>query len=255
MLVKSLGGGPAPDRPEVDRITYAVGDLHGRADLLRAALDWIEKDAEGRTPLPDLIFLGDYIDRGPEPKEVLDTLVGVAAIPNINTICLKGNHEAMLLDFLERPETGARWLRTGGLTTLLSFGVGAYETSSKTELRRIAAEFAPAVAPFLPFLRGLEPCFGTGNVLFTHAGADPGQPADAQPEDALVWGHAMFERRTRRDGVWVVHGHRVVPKATVKAGRIAIDTGAYASDRLTVARFRPGGHVSFQTTAPGRGMR
>ncbi len=244
-------------RPEIDMpepapagLTYAVGDVHGRADLLIAAVERILEEAVGLETPPEVVFLGDYVDRGEQVREALDALHEIARLPEIRPVFLMGNHEAMLLRFLETPDLEARWLRVGGLQTLLSFGVGAYETVSGAELARIRDELSAALAPYLPFLEGLHLAHRSGNLLFVHAAADPARAPERQPPEALLWGHPEFERTPRRDGVWVVHGHRVVDAPRVERGRIAIDTGAYFSGCLTTARIAPDGRLRFLATGP-----
>ncbi|GMG82327.1 metallophosphoesterase family protein [Paralimibaculum aggregatum] len=234
-------------------VVHAVGDLHGRADLLVGAVEAILSEDPGcaaGAPGPEVVFLGDYIDRGEHVRETLDTLVHVARLREIRPVFLMGNHEAMLLGFLEDPEREARWLRVGGLQTLLSFGIGAYETSSGPELARIREELADAVRPYLPFLSGLALSHRSGNLLFVHAAADPALPPERQPREALLWGHPEFERTPRRDGVWVVHGHRIVDTPRIERGRIAIDTGAYFSGCLTTLTVAPDGSHRFSHPRP-----
>lgn len=240
-----------PMAPE--RVVYAVGDVHGRADLLLQAAERILAEAVPAAragAAPDLVFLGDYVDRGEEVRETLDALIAIDRVPELRPVFLKGNHEAMLLRFLQDPVREARWLRVGGLQTLLSFGIGAYETTSEPELARIREELEEATAPYLDFLEGLRLWHRSGNMLFVHAAADPTLPADRQPPEVLLWGHPEFERQPRTDGVWVVHGHRVVDVARVERGRVALDTGAYFSGCLTTARIAPDGRIDFTPPPP-----
>ncbi|MGF1446831.1 MAG: metallophosphoesterase [Pikeienuella sp.] len=228
---------------EPDHLLYAIGDLHGRADLLLRAIEKIL--AEAHQSPPEVVFLGDYIDRGGEARATLAALVEVARLREIRPIFLKGNHEAMLLNFLADPVAEARWLRVGGLETLLSFGIGAYETTSEPELARIADELRPAIAPFLSFIEGLKPYHLSGNLLCVHAGADPARAPQRQRPETLLWGHPEFEKIPRQDGLWVVHGHRVIDAPRVERGRIAIDTGAYLSGILTMLKADPGAEPEF----------
>jgi serine/threonine protein phosphatase 1 len=242
----------APIRPETP--VWAVGDIHGRSDLALAILERIL----GREPAPEepvrIVFLGDYVDRGEDARGVLELMADMAGWEEVAPVFLLGNHEAMLLGFLEDPEREARWLRVGGLQTCLSFGVGAYETVSPGELARIRDELAEAVAPHIGFLRALSPLHRSGNVLFVHAAADPALPPERQKTDVLLWGHPEFEREPRADGLWVVHGHHVVDLPRIERGRIAIDTGAYFSGCLTAALIAEG-RVEFVPGAPGGGDR
>lgn len=245
--LRGPGGAPAP-MPEPDRLTYAVGDVHGRADLLLDLLGRIAEDATGRAGPARIVFVGDYVDRGPESAETLDILASLAAEAELDPVFLMGNHERMMLDFLGEPETGRRWLRVGGAETLASYGIAvdAAEEDPKA-LARHAAALSEAAAPHLAFLARLVPSHLSGTLFCTHAGADPQAPPDMQDEAALLWGDSDFRRRPRADGLWTVHGHFVVPEPELHPGRIAIDTGAWFTDRLTAARIG-GGEVAFLST-------
>lgn len=210
---------------------YAVGDIHGRADLLEQILVDFPSD------LP-LIFVGDYIDRGDNSSKVLDILRS-----SDEFICLKGNHEEMLLQFVEEPgRYGSRWLRYGGMQTLASFGIGGVtENSSRGEFEAVASELAGALGDDgLNWLSSLPSSYADGNVVVVHAGADPAVPIDQQSEQTLIWGHERFEKDQRTDGVWIVHGHTIVPEAISQNGRISIDTGAYATGKLSACRVSDG---------------
>lgn len=222
---------PAPDGP-----FRAIGDVHGCADLLDRAL---ARPFRGQT-----ICVGDYVDRGEHSAGVLRLL---QARPDV--ICLSGNHEAMMLEFLDTPaEAGPRWLRNGGLQTLGSFGVaGVTERSDATTLRAARDTLADAMgADLITWLRHLPTRWQSGNVAVVHAGADPRIPLQEQAVSHLHWGHPEFARTPRADGIWVVHGHTIVDTPTATAGRIAIDTGAYATGCLTMARVSADG-ISFET--------
>ena len=223
-----------PLAPEVAFV--ALGDIHGRADLLARALDSIQDIR--------IVCVGDYVDRGDESDKVLRML---QAHPDV--ICLSGNHEEMMLNFLDHPQKhGPRWLRYGGLQTLASFGVaGASEGTSGAGLDGIAENLRSAMGQdLIQWVRTRPKIWRSGNVAVVHAAADPNVPLDQQTTETLHWGHAEFEKRTRQDGFWVLHGHTIVDTGTVTKGRIAIDTGAYATGRLTAARVSEDG-VTFQT--------
>jgi len=226
-------GQPAPLIP-----LAAIGDIHGCADLLERLLSQLEPDLQ-------VICVGDYIDRGDHSADVLRIL---HAKPDI--ICLKGNHEEMLLNFLEQPETyGRRWFRNGGLQTMASFGIaGLTQTSSDDRLRTVRDALVKAMGdPLIDWLNGLQSGWRVGNLAVVHAGADPALPLDAQPGHVLRWGHPDFMTTPRRDGVWVIHGHTIVAAPAMDEGRVAIDTGAYASGRLTAAVVTDG-DISFEST-------
>lgn len=248
-LARSAPSAPVEPLPPVrpDEPFLAIGDVHGRADLLHALDPQIEAQASG---LP-VVFLGDYVDRGEHSREVLTMLMSAAAHDPQRITCLMGNHERMLLDVLDEPETHtARWLRNGGLQTLASFGV----PSPQGRLNDIDAVFdmraalADAMGPaMIDWLRARPLTWQSGNVWAVHAGADPAQPMDAQAGEVLLWGHPGFRKERRTDGQWVIHGHTIVDAPQVLDGRIAIDTGAYATARLTAAIVREGDVTFIQT--------
>ncbi|MEM7178147.1 MAG: metallophosphoesterase family protein [Pseudomonadota bacterium] len=238
----------------VARRTYAVGDVHGRIDLLTQLIAEIERDARTAQETPELIFMGDYIDRGEESGAVIDFLVAMAARDDFDTVFLMGNHERMMLDFLLVPEMGARWLRYGGLQTLMSYGLSTQGSVNEAGvLEKIQANLLQKLGPRREFIEQMTLSHISGNVLFVHAAANPGRPPDSQSDECLLWGHPRFFDQTRQDGVWVVHGHTVVTEPSAEQGRIAVDTGAYFSNRLTAARL-DAGQVSFlAASTPGAG--
>lgn len=220
----------------VDAPLAVVGDLHGRADLLELML---AKLAETH-PAAQIVFVGDYMDRGPDSAEVLKRVMGLP-----DAICLMGNHERMLLSFLEDPEgQGARWIKHGGRETMLSFGITPDATTEQRDALkdRIGADG-------LAWLTSRPLLFQSGNLYVTHAGADPAAPIEGQGEESLLWGHPDFGRKWRKDGAWVVHGHTIVPEPVISKGTISIDTGAFATDRLTAAVFDAGEVEFFEVSA------
>ncbi|PWJ12880.1 metallophosphoesterase family protein [Jannaschia seohaensis] len=225
-----------PDHPAPERPVYAVGDLHGRADLLAEMLALIEADAAGG-PEAVTVFLGDYVDRGPDARATLDAL---RALDPARTVCLMGNHERMLLDALDRPgERGDRWLTHGGMETLASYGLGALFDPEEIAMR-LRAALPPGTEAWL---RGLPATWRSGDVVCVHAALDPVLALDAQDPRVLLWGRPP--RRARRDGLWVVHGHTVVDAPELAGRRVAVDTGAWASGRLTAAAIFPGAPIRF----------
>ncbi|KUJ73199.1 hypothetical protein AVO45_15785 [Ruegeria marisrubri] len=225
-IARLLGKSPAFPPVAPDAPFHLVGDVHGRADLLERALAQLRPDHP-------VVFVGDYIDRGEDSAGVLRLL-----IDRPNSCFLRGNHEEMLLNFLDDPIThGPRWLRYGGLQTLASYGVtGVTETSSGPELEGVRDALSQAMGSEQIFwLRTLPLSHRSGNVAVVHAGADPRLDLDSQDPRTLVWGHRDFGRVPRRDGLWVAHGHTIVDEPVAKAGVISVDTGAFATGRLTVA--------------------
>lgn len=213
-----------------------IGDIHGTDGLVAALLDTIAAREPAR-----LVFVGDYVDRGEHSAQVLQRLYALSK-SSPDSVFLIGNHEAMMLAFLDDPETVAkRWLRYGGLQTLASFGIGDIsENPSPAQSLAARNALAKALGPdLLDWLRNLPMRFQSGNVAVVHAGADPALPIDAQNAETLLWGHPDFEARPRGDGIWVVHGHTIKASVTRDNGRIGTDTGAYANGRLSAALIGP----------------
>jgi len=230
----------APAQVPQGRRVYAVGDVHGRADLLIRLIQDLRADIargeyEGR---PILIFLGDYIDRGFQSKEVIDVLLGDMLSP-FETYFLKGNHEAAMLQFLGDPAIGSRWAEYGGAETLVSYGVRPARTrTSVDEWSKASAELHDALPPeHLSFLKNLDLCVRVGDYLFVHAGVRPGVPLDQQSEQDLLWIREEFLNDRKLLEAVVVHGHTPTTKPHLDGRRVGIDTGAYLSGVLTAARF------------------
>lgn len=221
---------PSPDAP-----FYAVGDIHGRLDLLEKLLTRLD------SALP-LVCVGDYVDRGENSAGVLHLLAD-----RPNTICLRGNHEDMMLAFLDDPQKNARrWLHNGGVQTLASFSVPAPRSEADNIL--VARTLAGAMGERLVgWMRMMPFAWSSGNVTVVHAALDPAKPVNRQEARTMLWGHKNFFRRPRTDGRWVVHGHTIVDIPSALDSRIAVDTGAFATDKLTAARIEPG-KVSFLST-------
>lgn len=227
-----LGHRPAPYS---ENPLYAIGDIHGRLDLLLPLIERILDDAGGTSP--DLVFLGDYIDRGPDSRGVLDCLSGLSSRSELKSVFLTGNHELMLLGFLKDPQEGRRWLRYGGHETLLSYGVRPPEDlDDDNALKQTGAALFGALGPHRRFLEKLRPMYLSGNLLFTHAGADPLLAPEEQNVETLAWGVPTFETDARDDGLWVVHGHTIVTEPVIRNGRISVDTGAWTTGRLTALK-------------------
>lgn len=224
---KAEFGPVSPEEP-----FYAVGDVHGRLDLLTRLLAKFD-------PAKRVVMVGDYVDRGDDSKGVLSLLM---ARPN--TVCLRGNHEQMLIEFLEKPEkTGGRFLHNGGLQTLASFGIGGVlPGSDDAALVEAAQELRTAMGPeMIKWLSTLPYQFRSGNLAVVHAAAAPTVPMDLQAPRHLMWGHKDFPLTQRQDGTWIVHGHTIVPSVDIEPGRIALDTGAYATNRLSAVLFEASG--------------
>ncbi len=213
------------------RKIYAIGDIHGCARLLDALVAKIEKDARGLENAR-LIFLGDYVDRGPDSKGVLDRLIELQA-GEPATVFLKGNHEAVMLDFITDPNQMLHWLDWGGEETLTSYGVRNVLRRSPEDLGAELAEKMPGA--HLDFLHSLSLTHIEGDYLFVHAGLRPGIGLNDQIEEDLLWIRRAFHdtpQKERPDYV-VVHGHQPLKKPLDAGWRIDVDTGACWSGALT----------------------
>jgi calcineurin-like phosphoesterase family protein len=220
----------APSAPADTRI-YAVGDIHGRADLLAETIARIEDDI-GRRPIRYVleIYLGDYIDRGPDSKTVLDLLA--VRLVNNRAVCLRGNHEELLQHFLNDPAVFAQWQRIGGMQTLASYGVVPRDmpVSEVSLQHRFLSVFPRTHALFLQCLRDSFTC---GDFFFVHAGVRPNVPIEQQHPEDLRWIRQEFLNSNEDHGKYVVHGHTPVPHPDIRPNRINIDTGAWRSGTLT----------------------
>ena len=220
-----------------DRTFTVVGDIHGRLDLLNAILTTLDS-----SNIQPIIFLGDYVDRGPHSADVLKTLFKLQTTCPDNVICLMGNHERMMLDFLDDPlGRGARWLRNGGIETVASFGISALSEKLDPDTAIAQSDALGRAMPegLIDWMRNLPKHWHSGNIWCVHAGMDPRASPTTQKSGALLWGHKDFALIERVDDAIVVHGHTIVPLPQFTRGRIAIDTGAYRTGALTVAQIGP----------------
>jgi serine/threonine protein phosphatase 1 len=214
---------------------YAIGDIHGRADCLRRAHALIDQDRIGRAGGRSAteIYIGDYVDRGPDSKGAIDLLVARASVANI--VALRGNHEIMMESFLRGLTSFEDWRRFGGLETILSYGVDVRTLLARGAVRpRDLAERVPAA--HLRFLASLKAIHTSGRYCFAHAGIRPGVPLEAQSIDDTAWIRDDFLNHPGGAGLVVVHGHSPVSDVEFHANRINIDTGAYLTNRLSVLR-------------------
>jgi serine/threonine protein phosphatase 1 len=238
-------------QPQPDTDLYVVGDVHGRNDLVMSLAERLLSKVEDANREWRIVFVGDYIDRGEESSQVLSVLQMLVSAQPERIICLKGNHEQMMLNFLEDPlRHGAKWLNFGGLQTLASFGLRGNITAdaSGEQMQALAQDFRRLLpAGLVDWMKSLPLVFQSGNVCVVHAGANPALPIPEQTEATLLWGHPNFAKLPRTDSLWIVHGHTIVRKASVKSGRIAVDTGAVFSGKLTAAAIYTNGVIDFVT--------
>ncbi|WP_431860977.1 metallophosphoesterase family protein [Azospirillum sp.] len=214
-----------------------MGDIHGQRRALEELLDRIGEDAvharaAGLTT--EIVFLGDYIDRGDESCPVLERLCGTV-LDGVSCRFLMGNHEAVLLDFLNQPAAAADWLDYGGVETLASYGVraslGIRERARCEAVRDRFLENLPD--HHRGFLDSLETMVVAGDYVFVHAGIRPGRRLDRQRASDLLWIREPFLSDRRPHEKVVVHGHTMVAEPEMRGNRIGIDTGAYATGVLT----------------------
>jgi serine/threonine protein phosphatase 1 len=233
-----------------DRLIYAIGDIHGRYDLLKDLLLQIVRDRQATAPRrrPVLVFCGDYIDRGPQSAEVVEALVWLGDNVDAEIRTLKGNHEQALLDFLEIPTAGGDWIAVGGAETLRSYGVEPPQPENdEAGLIRAGRELlAKMPASHVRALENLEISYEAGDCLFVHAGIRPGVGLGEQQEADLLWIREEFLDWEGPPGDrLVVHGHSwYSAQPQLLDHRLGLDTGAYQTGVLTAARLF-GSRVSF----------
>lgn len=232
-LLRTVGR-QEPDPNDPDEICiYAVGDIHGRFDLLTDICARIDADIQrhrGRRWLQ--IFLGDYVDRGPDSSAVITLLAERSRLPGV--ICLRGNHETVLLQFLDDPDTLSKWRQFGGLQTLMSYGLVPSANPDRGENAQLAQELRQIIPSYhLEFLQSLRTSYSLGRFFFVHAGVRPGVPLNQQREEDLLWIRDEFLLSEDDFGKVIVHGHTPVQEPELLFNRINIDTGAYATGRLT----------------------
>jgi serine/threonine protein phosphatase 1 len=226
---------PKPCQPRIpDGIRiYAIGDVHGRADLIEDVFSRIDTDLESSSAChPVHVLLGDYVDRGPSSREVVDRLIGRGRSHDM--VCLKGNHESYALEFLRNPSVLRSWRHLGGLETLISYGLEPSPDPDEAEELSLARALAAALpSAHKQFFGKLDPSFSCGDFFFAHAGVKPGVPLARQREEDLLWIRDDFLLCEEDFGKVIVHGHTPVSEPDIHPNRINIDTGAYATGRLT----------------------
>lgn len=222
-----------PRLPEGIRV-YAFGDIHGRADLLREMFTVVDADLV-RNPVRRAIhvFLGDYVDRGPDSAGTLDLLIERGR--RHETICLKGNHEVFMLEVLLDPSKLGDWSKFGGLPTLMAYGIQpSFNPDSAEQVALIEALRKRLPDAHRRFLEGLLPSYICGDFFFVHAGVRPGIPLNEQTEADMLWIRDEFLDSEENFGKFIVHGHTPVREPDIRPNRINIDTGAYATGNLTL---------------------
>jgi serine/threonine protein phosphatase 1 len=224
---------PSPAQLPPETRIYAIGDIHGRSDLLQTTLRRIIHDLdESPVRMPIVVFLGDYIDRGPNSAGVIELVLTLKQ--RLPTVCLSGNHELYALRFLQAPQTGTAWFEAGGRETLISYGVSAPWHAAAPALAAASEAFAGALPDkHFYFLSTLGLTFGLGDYLFAHAGVASGTPVAEQDQNTVTLIRDDGADHFVEKGVVLVHGHTPTNSVALKGNRLNIDTGAYATGRLT----------------------
>lgn len=220
-------------------VVYAIGDIHGRLDLLEMLIAAIGRDHAESAPQQQalIVLLGDYIDRGPSSAGVIEAIINLEARTGLTVRALKGNHEQALLAFLSDSAKGAPWLAHGGVEALASYGVIASRTPPLSELLSIRNQLLSVLPQdHLAFFQGLKTLLIFGDYIFVHAGLRPGRPINEQTEHDLLWIRDDFLRKPWPESTVVVHGHTPVSEVEVDSNKIGVDTGAFATGILTALR-------------------
>ena len=223
---------------------YAVGDVHGCLEQLLALEARIAEDSLDVEGEKWLVTLGDHIDRGPHSAEVIAHVAGPTPA-GFRRFGLFGNHEAMMLDFLQNPAAHTYWLDEGGTETLASYGIDLDypPLRSQEPTRQLLADRLPP--DHIQFMRDLPIYLSLPGWLFVHAGIRPGVPLAGQTDDDLIWIRAPFLTSQLTGGLRVVHGHTPVRDITVTPHRIDVDTQSYRTGRLSAVRVTPDGKTKF----------
>jgi serine/threonine protein phosphatase 1 len=212
---------------------YVIGDIHGRSDLLKKTLAAINEHlAHSPAATTRIVFLGDYVDRGPDTSGVLDIIAGLDGRDEV--VLLAGNHEQFMLSGLENFSSLGSWLWAGGREALLSYDIRISLNASEYELGRVFNEARERIpAGHMDVLRRLRSYHVSGDYAFVHAGIRPGIPLEEQDARDLLWIREEFINYTGRHPYFIVHGHTPVEEPDIRSNRINIDTGAYITGSLT----------------------
>lgn len=237
-----------------DTVVYAVGDIHGRLDLLQLIQQSIADDAMRRTESRrQVIYLGDYVSRGPDSAAVVDR-VREWLPDGFERITLKGNHEDLLLRFLDGEiDTGRHWLDYGGLEAMSAYGVVIADRDARDDASVIALgeDLAARIpASHLEFFRALQTRHRSGDYFFVHGGVRPGVPLEKQSDRDCLWIRKTFLNSDADHGAMVVHGHSISDEPELRHNRIGIDTGAYSSGVLTCLVLEGEARSFLQTQVP-----
>lgn len=254
-LARSREGSKAGRQPRprvsmdiADIPTYAIGDVHGRLDLLQKAEEAIVRDAEHIPGTKLIVMLGDYIDRGPQSAHVISHIMDPAP-EGFERICLAGNHEIVMLDYIDGWASYDDWMTMGAAELLRSYGL---DPDHLPLVFRSGAQLDAFIRQSLPhthidFIRSLPIMLDTPNVAFVHAGIDPRVPLEEQADDDLAFIRQRFLESPLPLPKLIVHGHTPGDQPDVQLMRLNLDTRAFRSGRLSVARFWQGQVYLFST--------
>ena len=245
----------APAVPD-GTVVWAVGDIHGRLDLLQPLVDAMLADLHvSAATRKVVVFLGDYIDRGPDSRGVLQLLAGLSDVAGIEWRFLKGNHEQAMLGFLEDSSAGPKWCEYGGDNALRSYGLRVPDLAHRKEAwARVAADLRHKLtARETEFLETLELSVTVGDYFFSHAGARPGVALDRQSAEDLMWIRQPFLNSGTAFERVVVHGHTPAKAVQADHRRIGIDTKAYDSGILSALQLEGHERSLLQAIGPQRG--
>jgi serine/threonine protein phosphatase 1 len=223
---------------------YAIGDIHGMGQLLKLLLIELSADYASHKFTTYIIFLGDFIDRGPESREIIQTLVEIESASKslLRPVFLKGNHEQMLLDFIQDPaKHGEFWIKNGGDKTLSSYGVFCQNKPNAKQLIYLRDELVSRMPDdHIKMLRSLKSSFVLGDYFFCHAGIRIGLALSQQTDEFLLWTRNQPNAENGPQEKIIVHGHQPVNEPLIAQFHINVDTGAFATGRLTALKLHGG---------------
>jgi len=217
-------------------VIYAIGDVHGRLDLLQRMIEEVDADSHDAVDRPVLVILGDMIDRGPRSAQVVDLILELRRDRPV--VALMGNHERSMLDFVRAPRPAHPWLRNGGDETLRSYGATDLETLDARGLQKLIAAVIPH--EHVSFFNSLPLAAESTSYFFSHAGIRPEAPLNRQSLEDVLWRRDGMGQDYSRVPKLVVHGHQALDKPSIGLRRINVDTGAHATGKLSAARLEPG---------------
>lgn len=224
----------------IGRLTYAVGDIHGRDDLFEKMVERIRSDSAPQGERPVIVLLGDYVDRGASSRQVLDRILELEQSDWCNLVVLLGNHEETLINFLSDASFGPAWVEYGASATLASYGVQAPAMRTDPEVWEQVREDLAAAIPssHIDLLGRMRLTYRDGDYFFVHAGVRPDVPLELQGAEDFLWIRGAFLQSKRACDYVVVHGHTPAEDAANDRWRVGLDTGAYATGTLSAMRFK-----------------